>query len=395
MLSFGFITVFWGNFGQSFFVSWYGGEIQATLGLSATAYGSAYSAATLAAGIAIMAFGGIIDRVPLRRFATGVAIGLMSAALVLSFSNNLVLLITGFFLLRLFGQGLLPHTGLTTMARYFDANRGKAVSIAGSGVPFGEIVLPVIAVALIGGLGWQASWLIIAMTVPLLYLPLAQWLLKQAHPGESNINAPAAPMPGNEIASIVMGSRRQLLVDYRFWLMLPALLTAPFILTGIFIHQGFILEQKGWSPALMAGCFVVYGTSHWLSAMVTGILVDYWRAVRLLPFYLLPMATGMFVSANLSGAWVAVLLMSALGLTIGSSMPIFGALWAEIYGTSRLGAIRSLITALMVVSSSASPALFGYLIDHGTSADQLLKFMGAFASGAIVLTLFSYRPVRQ
>ncbi|HEX7026956.1 MAG TPA: MFS transporter, partial [Gammaproteobacteria bacterium] len=168
MLGFGFITVFWGNFGQSFFVSWFGTGIQTSLGLSATAYGSAYSAATLASGIVIMAVGGIIDRVPLRRFSTGVALGLMSAALVLSFASNLMLLVAGFFLLRLFGQGLLPHTGFTTMARFFDENRGKAVSIAGSGIPLGEILLPVITVTMIEWIGWQNSWRMVAISIPLL-----------------------------------------------------------------------------------------------------------------------------------------------------------------------------------------------------------------------------------
>jgi len=37
MLAFGFLTVFWGNFGQSFFVSWFGASIQQGLGLSSAA----------------------------------------------------------------------------------------------------------------------------------------------------------------------------------------------------------------------------------------------------------------------------------------------------------------------------------------------------------------------
>lgn len=390
MLAFGFTTVFWGNFGQSFFVSWFGAEIQSSLGLSATAYGSAYSVATLASGIVIIAIGGIIDRVPLRYFTTGIALGLMSAALVLSYSDNLMLLITGFFLLRLFGQGLLPHTGFTTMARYFDANRGKAVSIAGSGVPFGEVLLPMIVVVLIERIGWQNSWRAISMTIPLFYLPFVYWLLKRAQLGETPAFQTSTPI--SEGNRTVGGGRRQLLADYRFWLVLPALLTAPFILTGIFIHQGFILEEKNWSATLMANCFVVYGATHWLSSMMTGVLVDYWRAARLLPFYLLPLAVGIFVTANINGTWTAVLLMGTLGLTIGSSVPIFGALWAEVYGSYRLGAIRSLITASMVLSSSASPALFGYLIDHGISANRLFGFTASFSGIAILLILFSYRP---
>lgn len=390
MLGFGFITVFWGNFGQSFFVSWFSNDIQSSLGLSATTYGSAYSTATLASGFVIMLTGGIIDRVPLRRFTTGIALGLTSAAFVLSFADNLALLITGFFLLRLFGQGLLPHAGFTTMARYFDDDRGKAVSIAGSGIPFGEVLLPATAVVLIETIGWQNSWRLIALMTPLFYLPFSLWLLTRSKSGKNSVLQPAAFMPESNPPQ--SGERRHLLKDYRFWLVLPALLTTPFIITGIFIHQGFILEEKAWPPALMARCFVVYGAVHWLSSMMTGILVDHWRAARLLPFYLLPLTAGMFIAAGPGDAWTAFLLMGTLGLTIGSSVPIFGALWAEVYGTTRLGTIRSLITALMVLSSSASPVLFGYLIDHGISANRLFEFMGTFAIVSMLLTLFSYRP---
>src|SRR5690554_1032581 len=33
LLAFGFLSIFWGNFGQSFFISWYGTPIQESLGL--------------------------------------------------------------------------------------------------------------------------------------------------------------------------------------------------------------------------------------------------------------------------------------------------------------------------------------------------------------------------
>ncbi|MCH8531811.1 MAG: MFS transporter [Saccharospirillum sp.] len=142
MLLFGLVTVFFGNFGQSFFISWYGASLQAELGLSASAYGTAYSAATLVSGLIIMAIGGLIDRVSVRLFATVVACGLILAALLMWQVNSLFSLVIALFLLRFCGQGLLPHTAITTMGRYFSLNRGKAISLAVNGVPLGEMILP-------------------------------------------------------------------------------------------------------------------------------------------------------------------------------------------------------------------------------------------------------------
>jgi MFS family permease len=386
---FGTATVFWGNFGQSFFISWYGASFQASLNLSATGYGSAYSLATLASGLLLMFLGAAIDRISLRWFVAFGALGLFVAALLLWQVSSLTELVIGLFMLRFFGQGLLPHTAITTMAREFSINRGKAVSIAASGIPIGEILLPSLAVLLIATFGWQRSWLVIGLSVPLLYLPFAQWVLSQsgqAKYAEANITS------GNTSkgTTFIQGSRRTLLKDYRFWLALPAILAAPFIITGIFIHQGFFLPQMNWTPILFASCFVFYGCSHWLSSMCSGSLVDRFSGVQLFKFYPLPMLLGLLVPTVFSGNWTAYIFMILLGTSIGSGSPVISALWAEIYGTQHLGAIRALVSSLAIISTSASPILFGILIDGGISGQTLFLWLVLYVLVAIVLSFFSF-----
>ncbi|EAR10953.1 MFS transporter [Reinekea blandensis] len=388
MLSFGLLTVFFGNFGQSFFISWYGASIQEQMGLSAAAYGSAYATATLISGLLIFFAGGMIDRLPLRVFLTLAALGLTAAALVMWQVESYLSLLIGLFLLRFCGQGLLPHTAMTTMARYFSDNRGKASSIASNGVPVGEMILPTLVVALIAMLGWQASWLAIALLIPILYLPLAHTFLSFAGPGETDAQTTAQNQPANPIPD---GSRRTVLRDRRFWLALPLVLAPPFIVTGLFIQQGTILADKGWSPALFASAFVVYGGVHWLSSFVSGALVDRFSAIALLRFLGLPFAVGMGFGAVLHGPWVAFLMMAIIGIGIGMMGPISNSLWAEVYGTKHIGAIRALLTSIMIVSTSASPFLLGLAIDAGLSGAQLLLVMGAYAAVATVLAGFSYK----
>lgn len=388
LLAFGFTSIFWGNFGQSFFLSWYGTPIQESLELSAGAYGSLYSAATLCSSLMIMIFGGMIDRWPLKRFATLAAAGLTLACLVLAAAVNVWLLFIGFFLVRLFGQGLLPHTAQTTMARCFDSHRGKALSISASGVPAGEIILPIMAVALITWLGWQRSWLVFAVTVPLVYLPLIYWFLCRS-------NIVVDQYASSQKVSTQSGGRRQMLADYRFWLALPAVLAPPFLLTGIFIQQGFLLAQKAWSPHWFASCFVAFGIAHWLSSMMSGALVDNFSARRLLPLLMLPLAAAMFSVVFFDGSWVALLFMILLGITIGASSPVIGSLWAEVYGTGKLGSIRSLMTSLMMISTAASPILFGVLIDRGISLGTLYGAAGWGVILAGIMIMFSYGHERH
>jgi MFS family permease len=389
MLSFGLIAVYWANFGQSFFISWYGASIQQQLGLSATAYGSAYSGATLVSGLCIMAFGGLIDRIRLQTFVLIVGTGLCMGALLMWQVSSLAMLILALFMLRFFGQGLLSHTSATTMGRYFGRSRGKAMSIANTSVALGEMTLPALTVWLIALVGWQSIWLLIACTVPLVFLPLAFWLLRRAGPPEST----APTTTPDDSLKRVDGSRRTLLQDGRFWRVLPLVLAPPFIVTGVFIHQGSILAQKHWSPTLFALSFVLYGAAHWSASIITGAMVDRYSATRVIRFLGVPYIIGMLAAGLFEGNGLAFVLMAAMGIGMGMMGPIIGSIWPEIYGTRNLGSIRSLITSVSVLGTAASPIFLGWLIDSGYSVNNLLLGLGAYALLASVLSLYSYRPL--
>jgi len=223
---------------------------------------------------------------------------------------------------------------------------------------------------------------VIGLFMAVLVLPLMRTLIRVAglHIAHQQETRPAKP-------STV---RKLLLTDRRYWLALPGLMAPPFIVTGIFIHQDFVIASKGWTPAWFAVCFVVYGAVHWLASLVTGLLVDRYSAVRLLPFYLLPMALGLLVLSLLSGLWVAMLLMILLALTIGSIPPITGSLWPEIYGVENLGTIRSMNVAIMVFATSLSPIVYGLCIDNGVDPAPLFLGSAIYVLLAAVLLSQSY-----
>ena len=100
-LAFGFLAVFWGNFGQTFFVGVFSASIQDSLGLSAGIYGGVYSIATLASALTVVWAGSLIDRVPLRAYSTCVCLGLACASLLMWQADGIILLALGFFGLRL------------------------------------------------------------------------------------------------------------------------------------------------------------------------------------------------------------------------------------------------------------------------------------------------------
>lgn len=390
LLGFGFLTVFWGNFGQSFFIAWFGADIQRSLGLSAGQYGAAYSAATLLSAVTVVWAGGLIDRMSLGRFVGTTAIGLCVACAVLASAGGLVMLMIGLYLLRLFGQSLLPHTGMTSMSRYFSEARGRAISVAMSGVPVGEMILPTVVVTTIAVAGWQGAFAVIGTATVVILMPALWWLLSRARPLLTHHHGGADSGGRREGADSADGGRRVVLADSRFWLALPALLTTPFMVTGIFIQQGFLIEAKGWTPAWLALCFTLYGLVHWISSLGSGALVDRFGATRMLPFLQVPMLMALLVAAFIPGWWAAPVMMVLLGMSAGAGPPVTGSLWPAIYGTARLGAIRSMNMALMVGATSVSPILFGHHIDRGVEVATLFGFCALYVLLALVLVCLSY-----
>ena len=67
-LLFGLVTAFFGNYGQSFFIAWFGQSFQADFNLSYAEYGLVYSSATLVSGFLILTVGGLLDKTPLKKF---------------------------------------------------------------------------------------------------------------------------------------------------------------------------------------------------------------------------------------------------------------------------------------------------------------------------------------
>jgi MFS transporter, OFA family, oxalate/formate antiporter len=370
-LLFGLITAFFGNYGQSFFIAWFGASFQISFDLSNTQYGSIYSTATLISGFLIMYAGGLLDKTPLRKFTLLSSLGLASACFLLFFSEAIWQLILAIFLLRFCGQGLMFHIAYTSMARYFEKNRGKAIGIVGFGMPIGEALLPPLAAMLILTIGWRYTWLAFGISILCLFMPLMIWLLKQS--AERLAQFVKSEQTSQQTTS---WSRAQVVKDKRFWLLIPAIMSPAFIVTGVFIHQGVLLSEKNWSEEFFAFSFSFYAVSHLLASLIIGGLVDKYSGKTLLRYYLIPMFIGLALLALPSTSnYLALAFMFLTGITIGASGPIVGSLWVEVYGNQSIAAIRSMVTSIMVVSTAISPILFGYLFDQGHSYFDLMSYL--------------------
>jgi MFS family permease len=129
-------------------------------------------------------------------------------------------------------------------------------------------------------------------------------------------------------------------------------------------------------------------------ALIGGALVDRFRAITLLPGFLLPLGGACFVLAVDGPHALLFLAMFLLGIAYGFSSTLFGALWPEIYGIRHLGAIRSLTVSAMVLATAAGPGITSSLIDRGISVPVQMNWIGAYcllAAAAMIIAAWLLR----
>jgi MFS family permease len=391
-LSFGVLVAFFSAFGQTFFIAVFGPDIRAEFGLSHGDFGGYYAIGTAASGVCLIWAGKLIDRFDLRWVTVGVVLALIGACAFMSVVPVAWALVPALFALRLSGQGLMSHTAMTAMGRYFEAERGRAVSVAILGFPLGVAVFPGLAVWLSGLFGWRMAWAAIAVALALFLIPLLLWLLR-GHGARHQLFLTQTSSPesggGARPARRRQWSRAEVLGDPRFYLLCFAISAPSFISTGLFFHQAPLAAAKGWSLAWLASAFVAYTVGAIGANLAFGPLIDRYGARRLLAIYLYPLALACLVIVLFDHPLSAVALTLFLGLTSGGGQTLMGAAWPEFYGVAHLGAIRAMVMSVSVGASALSPFVLGWLIDRGAAMESIAVGFLLYLALAIAGIMFA------
>ncbi|MCO5164521.1 MAG: MFS transporter [Mesorhizobium sp.] len=366
-----FVLTFFSTVGQTSFIGGSAGHIRSEYGLGNGEWGLVYMVGTLASALTLPYLGAIVDRLTVRKVLRIVAPGLAVAAALMALSPHVVGLVFAIFLLRLFGQGMFPHTAYTATARWFTAQRGKALSLVILGHNAGEAVLISGFVALSAMIGWRMGWLVLAALVLVVALPLVWWLARvERVPRASEVNP--------RVVDARDWTRAEVLRDPIFYLSMLGFMAPGFIVTVIFFHQVYLVELRGWSLGVFASAFIVWAVVNSMFTILSGLV--------LLPFVLLPLGAACFVLGVIEAWWAPFLFMAMVGMSNGLSTTLFGAVWPEIYGLKHLGSIRAIGVSAGVLASAAGPGLTGYLIDAGVPYPHQLVAMGLYcgvASGVL------------
>ena len=380
VIVFGFIFTFFSSFGQSFFLGLFNSSIRDALSITHGQFGSIYASATLLSSIVLVWIGKKIDDVNILKFASYVIIFLSASCFIFSKISSVIFLFVGIFLMRLAGQGLSSHTATTTISRFFEKNRGRALSTGWLGLSLAEFIMPVLIVFLLTFIEWRDIWVSISILV-ILVLPVVTFLLVK----DVKLDTREESKIEENYKEIKQWKRIEVLKDYRFYIICMTMLAMPWIATGSFVYQSFISSSKEWGPYVIAQSFMAYSILSVITLFISGFLIDKFSSRKLLIYMNIPLLFGTIVLYYFDASLSSFVFFGLVGVTNGLANVLGSSTWAEIYGVKYIGSIKALTTALMVFSTAFGTALFGFLIDIGFSIEDIAVVSGTYIFGSIIL----------
>ena len=380
VILFGFIFTFFSSFGQSYFLGLFNSSIREALSITHGQFGSIFASATLCSSLLLIWVGKKIDDVNIFKFAFFVTILLSFACFFFSRITSVFLLFIAIFLMRFSGQGMMSHTASTTISRYFTKTRGRALSISWFGLSSAEFIMPVLMVYLLTFIDWQNLWLIFSISV-LIILPIASFLLIK----NLNLDSREANNENIKEVEIKQWKRREVIKDYRFYIISSNMLAMPWIFTGFAVFQSFVQTSKGWGPYVIAQSFMSYSVLSVLTLFLSGFLIDKFTSRKLLIYMNIPLLLSAIVLFFFDTPVTAFIFLGLVGISNGFANILGSSTWAELYGVKYLGSIKALTTALMVFATAFGTALFGYLIDIGFTVGDIAVVSGTYIFISLIL----------
>jgi len=369
-------------------------------GWSRTALSGAVSLGGILAAIVSPAIGPMIDRAGSRLVLCLAVLTTGAAMLLLSLTGSLAMFYLLFCIARANWASPFELGIYTAVNNWFVARRTRATSIATLAQMAGLVAMPLIAQLAIQRASWRAGWLAIGLLTLLVgFLPAYLFLVRRPedlglHPdggGGATARAAAAIAPGG-LRNEPDFSRRQAMRLPAFWLLLLYTVLVYPIQAGISLHQAPHLIERGIAPAVAAAIVSTFSAMSAAATLACGFLP------RRVPVRY-PMAlTGAFLTASpllmktIGTPGEAYLAASIFGFGVGGILTLLPIAWADYFGRTHFGAIRSVALSAQVVAQAAGPLVSGALRDWSGDYQLSLSVFAMLGAASIVAALAARGP---
>ncbi len=364
-------------------------QFQAELGWSRTIISGASSLAFFIMGAGGILAGRLNDRIGPRiiMVVSGTSLGLgyllmahMQAPWQLYFLYGIMV-----------GIGFSTHDVITlsTVARWFVKRRGMMSGIVKVGTGAGQLVVPLIAAALIAAYGWRHAYTIIGATALVILVAAALVLLRdpQAKGQLPDGNSTAAGRSMLAAAEHSVSLKKAVRTG-PFWILCMAEFTIFFCLLTMIVHIVPHATDLGLPPGIAAGVLATIGGVSMLGRISMGTANDKIGGKRSLTICFIILLGGLFWLQIASSAWMLFLFAAVYGFSHGGFFTVMSLMVAELFGTASHGLLFGLVLFSGTLGGTIGPVLAGRMFDvTGSYQGVFWLLIGLALSGLVVITL--------
>ncbi len=391
-----FLLNMFSGFGQSVFIGVFLPDIQQHFDMDKTTLGSFYAAATITSAFLMIWSGKLLDKIKLRNFIAMTLGGLALGCILMATAAHPLMLFPAFLCLRQFGQGLMTLSSVTAVNRYIEEGRGRAQSIAQTGLPIHAALFPITGILILSNFGFAASWFGYAAFITFVLIPFF-WFFLRAH--EEKTHKVWSQKMSDDAAKAPIGTlpdewtRRRVLGDWRFYAIMAVMIIPPCFGTAVFFYQSVIADSIGIDAALFTTGFIFLTGASVISALYAGVIMDQYGEKALLASFPLLYTAGLTLLAFAYNLPLLYAALSLIGLGGGIMSITGGPLFAKMYGTKHYASIKSLSFMAVIVASAISPPLAGYLLDSGFEIGTILLYFAFYSLLAWIFILISLKRI--
>jgi len=355
-------------------------ELQAAFGWSRTLVSGASSVAFLSMGIGGVIAGSLNDRFGPRSILTFSSISLGLGYILMSQMRAPWQLYLLYGLLV--GIGFATHDVITlsTVARWFVRRRGMMTGLVKVGTGGGQLVIPLLAAAMIARIGWRPAYLVIGILSLVALIAVAQMMRRdpQGMDLQPDGDPPQAPLERQSVpvSSLTLSAAARTLT---FW----SLCIAEFMIFGCLlttiVHIVPHARDLGLQPTTAAGVLSTIGGVSMLGRIVMGTANDRIGGKRSLILGLTLLIISLVWLQASASAWMLFVFAVLYGFAHGALFTVMSPTVAEFFGTASHGLIFGMVLFSGTLGGSLGPLIAGYIFD----------LSGAYRAAFITLTVMA------
>jgi MFS family permease len=336
----------------------------------------------LSLGICVIPVGWLLDRVEAKFVMLAGTIAAGSAFLLASHAHSFAEMAAAYLLL---GVGIAAGTVMPAafvVANWFGARRGLAMGITSAGTTTGGMLMNPVAAKVIGAHGLRAAYLVLAVPIFVVVVPLVMLTVSSRPPGAHRMTVAEAG------ARLEGFETRAALRTRSFWMIVIAQFCFALAATGVLIHFNQYLIDLHYSAALAAEAVSVSFGITTVGKVLMGLFADRITARIALAVSFAIQAIALVLALGAAHPWLMAMFVLTFGATFAVPLMLIPLLIAESMGLRRYGSISGITAVANTIGAALGPIVSGWIFDLAHSytiafeAYIAIYILGAIASWA-------------